>query len=152
MSPSTSPRLASTLEVNSAVAATPIAGSCCNAHSARERLYMRNSALSAHACLADGDTVKSVVVDNHQVKANFWDLAGAAEYFEVRNEFYRDAQGAILGTVPIATPHNAPPSRARPRRQCSVPINQHLNRAAGCPNVLPGHLVAGGKAHTIDAC
>lgn len=40
--------------------------------------------------------VKSVVVDNHQVKANFWDLAGAAEYFEVRNEFYRDAQGALL--------------------------------------------------------
>jgi hypothetical protein len=37
-------------------------------------------------------------VDNHQVKANFWDLAGAAEYFEVRNEFYRDAQGAMLGT------------------------------------------------------
>ena len=67
------------------------------------------SALSAHACLADCHTVKSVVVDNHQVKANFWDLAGAAEYFEVRNEFYRDAQGAILGTVPIATPHNAPP-------------------------------------------
>jgi len=32
------------------------------------------------------------VVDNHQVKANFWDLAGASEYFEVRNEFYRDAQ------------------------------------------------------------
>lgn len=40
--------------------------------------------------------VKSIVVDNHQVKANFWDLAGAAEYFEVRNEFYRDAQGALL--------------------------------------------------------
>mmetsp|Transcript_67890 Transcript_67890/g.99301 ORF Transcript_67890/g.99301 Transcript_67890/m.99301 type:complete len:188 (+) Transcript_67890:62-625(+) len=40
--------------------------------------------------------VKSIVVDNHQVKANFWDLAGASEYFEVRNEFYRDAQGAML--------------------------------------------------------
>mmetsp|Transcript_23511 Transcript_23511/g.76620 ORF Transcript_23511/g.76620 Transcript_23511/m.76620 type:complete len:137 (-) Transcript_23511:310-720(-) len=31
-----------------------------------------------------------------QVKANFWDLAGGPEYFDVRNEFYRDAQGAIL--------------------------------------------------------
>ena len=40
--------------------------------------------------------VKSVVVDNHQIKVNFWDLAGADEYFEVRNEFYRDAQGAML--------------------------------------------------------
>ena len=28
-----------------------------------------------------------------QVKVNFWDLAGGQEYFEVRNEFYRDAQG-----------------------------------------------------------
>uniref|UniRef100_A0A7S0ELM2 RJL family GTPase n=1 Tax=Hanusia phi TaxID=3032 RepID=A0A7S0ELM2_9CRYP len=40
--------------------------------------------------------VKSVVVNNQQVKANFWDLAGGPEYFDVRNEFYRDAQGAIL--------------------------------------------------------
>mmetsp|Transcript_34838 Transcript_34838/g.68334 ORF Transcript_34838/g.68334 Transcript_34838/m.68334 type:complete len:200 (-) Transcript_34838:103-702(-) len=40
--------------------------------------------------------VKTVVVDNQQVKVNFWDLAGGQEYFEVRNEFYRDAQGAIL--------------------------------------------------------
>mmetsp|Transcript_23510 Transcript_23510/g.76618 ORF Transcript_23510/g.76618 Transcript_23510/m.76618 type:complete len:212 (-) Transcript_23510:268-903(-) len=40
--------------------------------------------------------VKSVVVSNQQVKANFWDLAGGPEYFDVRNEFYRDAQGAIL--------------------------------------------------------
>ena len=47
-------------------------------------------------CPARGCAVKSVVVENHQVKANFWDLAGAAEYFEVRNEFYRDAQGALL--------------------------------------------------------
>mmetsp|Transcript_32034 Transcript_32034/g.75499 ORF Transcript_32034/g.75499 Transcript_32034/m.75499 type:complete len:188 (+) Transcript_32034:99-662(+) len=40
--------------------------------------------------------VKSVVVDGQQVKVNFWDLAGGQEYFEVRNEFYRDAQGALL--------------------------------------------------------
>mmetsp|Transcript_49946 Transcript_49946/g.104232 ORF Transcript_49946/g.104232 Transcript_49946/m.104232 type:complete len:187 (-) Transcript_49946:7-567(-) len=40
--------------------------------------------------------VKSVMVDNQQVKVNFWDLAGGQEYFEVRNEFYKDAQGSIL--------------------------------------------------------
>ena len=47
--------------------------------------------MTCFRCLA----VKSIVVDNHQVKANFWDLAGAAEYFEVRNEFYRDAQVCV---------------------------------------------------------
>merc|ERR1711865_1125085 len=31
-----------------------------------------------------------------EAKVNFWDLAGAAEFFEVRNEFYKDTQGAIL--------------------------------------------------------
>eukprot|EP00294_Goniomonas_avonlea_P014252 CAMPEP_0114556464 /NCGR_PEP_ID=MMETSP0114-20121206/9305_1 /TAXON_ID=31324 /ORGANISM="Goniomonas sp, Strain m" /LENGTH=169 /DNA_ID=CAMNT_0001741675 /DNA_START=154 /DNA_END=663 /DNA_ORIENTATION=- len=40
--------------------------------------------------------VKGVMVDGIEVKVNFWDLAGPAEYFEVRNEFYRDSQGAIL--------------------------------------------------------
>eukprot|EP00955_Chlamydomonas_euryale_P019966 213022-Chlamydomonas_euryale.AAC.3 len=27
-----------------------------------------------------------------QVRVNLWDLAGAADYLEVRNEFYKDAQ------------------------------------------------------------
>lgn len=40
--------------------------------------------------------VKGVSVDGLDVKVNFWDLAGAQEYFEVRNEFYRDCQGAVL--------------------------------------------------------
>jgi GTPase SAR1 family protein len=31
-----------------------------------------------------------------QAKVNFWDLAGAPEFFDVRNEFYKDTQGAIL--------------------------------------------------------
>ncbi|GBF91615.1 hypothetical protein Rsub_04355 [Raphidocelis subcapitata] len=30
------------------------------------------------------------------VRVNLWDMAGAPEYFEVRNEFYRDTQGALL--------------------------------------------------------
>jgi len=40
--------------------------------------------------------VKPLVVDGVSIRVNFWDLAGAPEFFEVRNEFYRDAQGAIL--------------------------------------------------------
>mmetsp|Transcript_43193 Transcript_43193/g.115542 ORF Transcript_43193/g.115542 Transcript_43193/m.115542 type:complete len:185 (-) Transcript_43193:772-1326(-) len=40
--------------------------------------------------------VKSVAMENQQMKVNFWDLAGGQEYFEVRNEFYKDAQGALL--------------------------------------------------------
>ena len=30
------------------------------------------------------------------VKINFFDFAGGSEYFEIRNEFYKDAQGAML--------------------------------------------------------
>ena len=40
--------------------------------------------------------VRSVNIDNIEVKVNFWDLSGHPEFFEVRNEFYKDAQGAIL--------------------------------------------------------
>lgn len=27
---------------------------------------------------------------------NFWDLSGHPEFFEIRNEFYKDAQGCLL--------------------------------------------------------
>ena len=40
--------------------------------------------------------MKSVVVDRAEIKANFWDLSGHPEFFEVRNEFYKDTQGCIL--------------------------------------------------------
>jgi DnaJ family protein C protein 27 len=40
--------------------------------------------------------VKRVTVDGTEVRVNFWDLAGGQEFFEIRNEFYKDAQGAIL--------------------------------------------------------
>ena len=30
------------------------------------------------------------------VRINFWDMAGGAEYYAVRSEFYVDAQGALL--------------------------------------------------------
>jgi small GTP-binding protein len=30
------------------------------------------------------------------VKINFWDVAGEAAYFDIRNEFYQDTNGAFL--------------------------------------------------------
>jgi DnaJ family protein C protein 27 len=47
--------------------------------------------------------VKSVMVDGCEVKVNFWDLSGHPEFFEVRNEFYKDAQG-------VSAPLNSPVS------------------------------------------
>ncbi|KAL0480235.1 dnaj [Acrasis kona] len=40
--------------------------------------------------------VKNTSIDGHVLKINFWDLSGHEVFFEVRNEFYKDAQGAIL--------------------------------------------------------
>jgi hypothetical protein len=40
--------------------------------------------------------VRSVNIGDVEVKVNFWDLSGHPEFFDVRNEFYRDAQGAML--------------------------------------------------------
>ncbi len=40
--------------------------------------------------------VKPVNVDGQDVRVNFWDLSGHGEFFEVRNEFYKDAQGILL--------------------------------------------------------
>jgi len=40
--------------------------------------------------------VKPVKIDGSDVRINFWDLSGHSEFFEIRNEFYKDAQGAIL--------------------------------------------------------
>eukprot|EP00163_Fabomonas_tropica_P033932 TRINITY_DN919_c0_g1_i1.p1 TRINITY_DN919_c0_g1~~TRINITY_DN919_c0_g1_i1.p1 ORF type:complete len:191 (-),score=20.80 TRINITY_DN919_c0_g1_i1:90-662(-) len=40
--------------------------------------------------------VKKVFMDDHEVKVNFWDLAGMPDFVEVRNEFYKDTQGGIL--------------------------------------------------------
>ena len=44
------------------------------------------------------DTHLTTLFTYHSVEAkiNFWDLAGAPEFFDVRNEFYKDTQGAIL--------------------------------------------------------
>ncbi len=40
--------------------------------------------------------VKPVKIDGNDVRVNFWDLSGHQEFFEIRNEFYKDAQGALL--------------------------------------------------------
>jgi DnaJ family protein C protein 27 len=40
--------------------------------------------------------VKRVPIGQQQVAVNFWDLAGSPEFVDVRNEFYKDAQGALL--------------------------------------------------------
>ncbi len=40
--------------------------------------------------------VKPVRIQNREVRVNFWDLSGHDEFYEVRNEFYKDTQGALL--------------------------------------------------------
>ena len=40
--------------------------------------------------------VKPVMIDGESVRVNFFDFAGGPEFFEIRNEFYKDAQGALL--------------------------------------------------------
>lgn len=40
--------------------------------------------------------VRTVNINNMEVKVNFWDVSGHPEFFEVRNDFYKDTQGALL--------------------------------------------------------
>lgn len=40
--------------------------------------------------------VKPISIDGLEVKVNFWDLSGNGEFFEIRNEFYKDIQGCLL--------------------------------------------------------
>ncbi|CAM9105299.1 unnamed protein product [Choristocarpus tenellus] len=40
--------------------------------------------------------VKPVTIDGESVRVNFWDLSGHPDFFEIRNEFYKDSQGGIL--------------------------------------------------------
>lgn len=40
--------------------------------------------------------VKTVDVDGNEVRVNFWDLSGQPEFFDVRNEFYKETTGAML--------------------------------------------------------
>ncbi|KAA6383549.1 MAG: putative Ras family GTPase [Streblomastix strix] len=40
--------------------------------------------------------MKPVMVDSLDVRVNLFDLAGGDHYLEIRNEFYKEAEGAIL--------------------------------------------------------
>ncbi|XP_001636068.2 dnaJ homolog subfamily C member 27 [Nematostella vectensis] len=40
--------------------------------------------------------VTKVVVDDKEIKVNIFDMAGHPVFYEVRNEFYKDTQGALL--------------------------------------------------------
>lgn len=42
--------------------------------------------------------VKPVTVNGESVRINFWDLSGHPDFFEIRNEFYKDSQG-VSGTL-----------------------------------------------------
>lgn len=37
--------------------------------------------------------VKPVTVNGESARINFWDLSGHPDFFEIRNEFYKDSQG-----------------------------------------------------------
>ena len=58
--------------------------------------------------------VKAVTIDGQTVKVNFWDLSGHPEFFEVRNEFYKDTQGVSWNrTARPAAKLSALPSPSR---------------------------------------
>ena len=40
--------------------------------------------------------VKPVKVSGASIRVNFFDFAGGPEYFDIRSEFYKDAQGCLL--------------------------------------------------------
>ena len=46
--------------------------------------------------------MKPIKLAEFEVRVNLWDMAGSPEYLEVRNEFYKDAQGRAL-QVSLAT-------------------------------------------------
>ena len=60
--------------------------------------YCEEKFVSKHVATIGIDFgVKPVVVEGYgDVRVNFFDFAGGPEYFEIRNEFYKDAQGAVL--------------------------------------------------------
>lgn len=43
-----------------------------------------------------GAQVKPVKVSGASIRVNFFDFAGGPEYFDIRSEFYKDAQGCLL--------------------------------------------------------
>ena len=67
------------------------------------RLYkFAKSYRSAMSCVvmaavaSQSDALLVIAAVASQVRVNLWDLAGPLEYLEVRNEFYKDTQAALL--------------------------------------------------------
>ena len=60
--------------------------------------YCEDKFVSKHIATIGIDFgVKPVTLDKvGPVRINFFDFAGGPEYFEIRNEFYKDAQGVVL--------------------------------------------------------
>jgi len=59
--------------------------------------YCEEKFVQRYVCTIGVDFgVKPVQIDGATVKVNFFDLSGHEEFYEIRNEFYRDSQGAIL--------------------------------------------------------
>lgn len=48
--------------------------------------------------------VKPVAVNGESVRINFWDLSGHPDFFEIRNEFYKDSQGVRTTTHSVGDP------------------------------------------------
>lgn len=44
--------------------------------------------------------VKPVTLNGETVRINFWDLSGHPDFFEIRNEFYKDSQGVGAAFCP----------------------------------------------------
>lgn len=59
--------------------------------------YSQDRFLPKYSCTIGVDhVVKRQRYGDYDVRVNLWDLGGAPEFLEVRNEFYKDAQGCLL--------------------------------------------------------
>ena len=47
--------------------------------------------------------VKPVKVQGENLRINFWDLSGHPDFFEIRNEFYKDSQGVRFALAAVAS-------------------------------------------------
>lgn len=73
-------------------------GSACSGKSCLIKRYCEERFVSKYIATIGVDYgVKPVKLDClGDFRINFWDLSGHPEFFEVRNEFYKDTQGCLL--------------------------------------------------------
>ncbi|KAI8469597.1 MAG: P-loop containing nucleoside triphosphate hydrolase protein, partial [Monoraphidium minutum] len=66
--------------------------------------------------------VKPVRLGDFEVRVNLWDMAGPDAYLEVRSEFYKDSQGALLVfDVNSRASFDALPAWLDEARRCGAP-------------------------------